>query len=434
MTTEMEQDVSPERAMQHVRAYCRQVFQQRDEAYRKRLSGPRKTAFDLLRLMRPVWHPLKRLYKAYTLTAELGDKVAADSGVSKGRQFVQQAVLYLQHGVRPDDYYQYMLYRGDMRRHADTFIYHHQMDALMNTLAENISAEDAKILQDKVRFWRHCKEHDLATIPVYATIDGENIEWLETNAEWQLPPHDLFSKPADWGQGFGIKSWRHVEGSTYRDEDGIILDGNALLERLRDQSLEIRRRVILQPLVENAVELSVLVGSNALCSGRIVTIREPGKEAEFLTAMLGLPAGNIGGSNFSDGALGAPINEETGRLGRARFKRLSKVMESYEKHPNSGERIEGFTLPRWKEAVNLAIAAHESFPRIAFVGWDVAFAKNGPVLIEGNSGFGSNSIQVTQGVPLGKSRLPTYHLWHTQATPGSRDSQLAIPSFDGRVI
>jgi hypothetical protein len=102
-------------------------------------------------------------------------------------------------------------------------------------------------------------------------------------------------------------------------------------------------------------------------------------------------------------------------------------MKSYEKHPNSGERIEGFALPSWKDAVNLAIAAHESFPRIAFVGWDVAFTENGPTLIEGNAGFGSTSPQVTHGVPLGKSKLPFYHLWYAQVASSDSGPSSSIP-------
>lgn len=313
-----------------------------------------------------------------------------------------------------------------MRRKAGAFIYHHQMDALMNTLAEDISAEDAEILRDKVHFWCHCKEHELATIPIYAIIDGKNIEWLETGLGGSLPSRDLFSKPADWGQGFGIKTWEHVEGCTYRDEDDTHVDGETLLERLKAQSLKIDRRIILQPHLKNATALDALVGSNALCSARIITIRKPNGKADYLIAMMGLPSENGGGSNFSGGALGAPIDGETGILGKARFKSLSEVMESYERHPDSAERIQGFRLPDWNKAVNLAVAAHDSFPDIAFIGWDVAFTNKGPTLIEGNAGFGAASPQVTHREPLGESKLPVYHRWHTQT--------VGFPADRGRLV
>ena len=426
MTEVRDEKIPSERAMRHVRAYCNEVSWQPDKVYGRTLSTRERVMYYLLRLVRPLWHPLKRLGEAYRMTKEVGPTVEEKTGVSKGRQFIQQIALYLQHAVRPKDYYQYRLYQDDMRHQADKFIYHHQMDVLMNALAEDISAGDAEILQDKVRFWRHCREHELATIPIYAVVDSHTVEWVDAPSGDSLPPHNLFSKPADWGQGLGIKMWEHIEDATYLGEDGTHVKGGALLKSLKEQSFKIDRRIILQPHLKNASKIEALVQSDALCSARIITIRKPDGKAELLIARAGLPAGNGGGSNFSGGALGAPVDGETGELGKARFKRLSKVMELYEKHPSSGRRIEGFRLPDWNEAVNLAIAAHESFRRIAFVGWDIAFTKDGPVLIEGNVGFGSTSPQVTHGKPLGKSQLPIYHLWHTMVKSGDAKNRVRV--------
>lgn len=414
MTEVRDEKIPSERAMRHVRAYCNEVSWQPDKVYGRKLSTRERVMYYLLRLVRPLWHPLKRLGEAYRLTAEVGPTIEEKSGVPKARQFVQQMTLYLRHAVRPKDYYQYMLYRKDMRREAGMFIYHVQMARLMNTLAEDISSRDAEIIRDKVRFWHHCQESDLATIPIYAVVDGQNTRWLDLNINGCFPTCNLFSKPADWGQGLGIKTWEHVEASTYRDAKGAQISSDVLIERLQAQSQKLQRRIIVQPQVKNSADLEQLVGSSSLCSARIITIRKPQGKAEFLIAMAGLPAGKGNGSNFSSGALGAPVDGTSGALGKARYKQLSRVIESYERHPSTGRLIAGFKLPDWDEAVNLAVAAHESFPRIAFVGWDVAFTNYGPVLIEGNVGFGANSPQVTHGLPLGKTRLPVYHQRHVQ--------------------
>jgi hypothetical protein len=407
--------ISPERAMRHVRAYCNAVSWQPDKVYGRTLSTRERVMYYLLRLVRPVWHPLKRLGEAFRLTAEVGPTVKEKAGVPKARQFVQQLALYVRHGVRPKDYYQYMLYRKDMRREAGMFIYHVQMSRLMNTLAEDISSGDAEIIRDKVRFWRHCQENDLATIPIYAIVDGQNTRWLDPNMRGCLPARDLFSKPADWGQGLGLKKWRWTANSVYVSSEGDRVTGGGLIERLQDQSRKINRRIIVQPQISNSSDLERLVGSSALCSARVITIRDPQGRTEFLIAVAGIPVENGRGSNFSTGALGAPIDGTSGTLGKARYKPASQVMESYERHPDTGESIEGFKLPDWDSVVHLTLAAHESFPRIAFVGWDVAFTSHGPVLIEGNVGFGANALQIVHGEPLGKSKLPLFHELHARS-------------------
>ena len=54
-------------------------------------------------------------------------------------------------------------------------------------------------------------------------------------------------------------------------------------------------------------------------------------------------------------------------------------------HPVTKEKIVGFNIPMFKEAVELVKEAAKVVPEVAYVGWDVAISDNGPVIIEGNS-------------------------------------------------
>ena len=56
----------------------------------------------------------------------------------------------------------------------------------------------------------------------------------------------------------------------------------------------------------------------------------------------------------------------------------------YTKHPISGEKIVGFKVPMFKEAVELVKECSKIVPEIAYVGWDVAISEEGPVIVEGN--------------------------------------------------
>jgi glutathione synthase/RimK-type ligase-like ATP-grasp enzyme len=91
-------------------------------------------------------------------------------------------------------------------------------------------------------------------------------------------------------------------------------------------------------------------------------------------------------------------------------------------HPMTGERIEGFQLPFWKESVELALRAHETLPTIALVGWDIALTAEGPVIIEGNSTPGAKSPQITHKKPWGATDFPELYIANMEfATRSSHD-------------
>ena len=56
----------------------------------------------------------------------------------------------------------------------------------------------------------------------------------------------------------------------------------------------------------------------------------------------------------------------------------------YAKHPISQVDIVGFRVPMFQEAVNMVKECAKVIPEVAYVGWDVAISKNGPVIVEGN--------------------------------------------------
>lgn len=53
-------------------------------------------------------------------------------------------------------------------------------------------------------------------------------------------------------------------------------------------------------------------------------------------------------------------------------------------HPDSGQPLTGIVVPFFRELRELVIGAHSMFPELRSVGWDVAIAVDGPVIVEGN--------------------------------------------------
>lgn len=57
----------------------------------------------------------------------------------------------------------------------------------------------------------------------------------------------------------------------------------------------------------------------------------------------------------------------------------------FEAHPVTGKRFADVRIPQVREAFDLCLRAALEVPQVRYVGWDVAFSTNGPVLIEGNA-------------------------------------------------
>lgn len=57
----------------------------------------------------------------------------------------------------------------------------------------------------------------------------------------------------------------------------------------------------------------------------------------------------------------------------------------YVVHPDTGMPIVGFTIPHWKEALDLAVELAGVVTESVFTGWDLAYTDSGWVMVEGNS-------------------------------------------------
>ena len=88
--------------------------------------------------------------------------------------------------------------------------------------------------------------------------------------------------------------------------------------------------------------------------------------------------GNV--DNFSSGGMYTFVDNEGVVIAPA----IDKKDDVYEIHPISKEKIVGFKVPMFDEAKELVCNAAKEVPEVAYVGWDVAITKEGPVLIEGN--------------------------------------------------
>jgi hypothetical protein len=85
-------------------------------------------------------------------------------------------------------------------------------------------------------------------------------------------------------------------------------------------------------------------------------------------------------------------------------------------------------LPDWEQTLTLSQTAHALFPGYVFLGWDIALTTQGPLLLEGNSGWDVMTVQKPQHTPLAHTRFAAIcSMWILEsAGPSPIDSQVSI--------
>ena len=145
--------------------------------------------------------------------------------------------------------------------------------------------------------------------------------------------------------------------------------------------------------------------SGSVNTVRVMTIRSEG-EPHILFAGLRIGNSDRPVDNINAGGMFAPVDKETGRL---TCDAIDKECKVYSAHPKTGCPIVGFQIPYWQEAKQMCLEAAKVIPQMGYVGWDVAFTAEGPLLIEGNDMPGHDILpQMPIHTPDNLGYLPEY--------------------------
>lgn len=353
-------------------------------------------------------------------TRRFGKSIARATGVSQGRQRLQQLSLAFFQGISPKSYYLFQLYFPDNRKRAQLYLHRYETKgsaALYRTISKGCRSGH-RLLNDKHAFHRHCVQNSLPTAPVHMIIGAGPSDPEKSEAE--LPACDLFIKPSAGRGGKGTQIWRYRGDRLYESTEGQSLEGNALLAQLRRDSAD--AALLVQTRLENHPDLKGLCGE-VFSTARIMTVLNETFEPEVTTAVFRMANGSAVVDNIHRGGLAAAVDLESGTLGGALS--LGPDAMRVDRHPTSAIDITGFKLPLWDQAKSLAIRTHKTMPGdpTVVVGWDIGFTKDGPVLVEGNSGPCVHLLQRGLGAPLGGTRfskLIAFHLARVQTDAGQQ--------------
>jgi len=156
-----------------------------------------------------------------------------------------------------------------------------------------------------------------------------------------------------------------------------------------------------------------LVGDTVSCV-RIIVALGAGSHPEVVLAFWKIGRERNITDNFCMGESGnllAWIDVGSGRVERVITGLWPEGVEC-EQHPDTGARLPGSALPDWSAALSLCREAARHFPGLRLQHWDVAFATEGPVLMELNT-------EADLGVPqyLGRKAFVSKQIHELIASP-----------------
>ncbi len=383
------------------RSYARYVWQMNS----RQVAG-RVLLYGLL------W-PIPFAYLSWKHTSKLGARVKAATGKGHARQVWEQLQVALRYSISPKKYYVFELFRPERYRNSAGYLARYELKGGLHTFLESrIEDPTRRILNDKAAFFRHCLDHQIATMPTFLCVHGDGSTERLSDFSGTLPACDLFAKPLKGRGGRGCERWLHQSDGSYLGQDGERLSAAELLRHFMDRS-KLSPMLVQEALRPHADlrDLSV----NVLTSCRMMTVKDEAGRFEATHAVFKSSTKEEAiVDNFHKGGIVSRVEMTSGALGPASDAGVGRPCIWYEAHPLTGARIGGRILPQWRETVALVEQAHAAFPDRIVVGWDVAITERGPMIIEGNVQSGCDMIQRTHELPAGIGRLAECYAFHVE--------------------
>lgn len=288
--------------------------------------------------------------------------------------------LALTHNVQPVDFWLNRLWEPEKLSQIDNYIFWSENIAVLNALNQRagLTANTPTPISDKALFADFCKDTDIPTVPIFFAQHPNDALPAD------LPTEDLFLKPATGRSGKRLQRWTYNPDGTYQKGDQV-LNSRELARHIHAMARG-NVTMLVQPALKSPPELSPHIGDAPIVL-RIVTGRHPSGQTDLVDAMAVCPRA---GSDRSQGGSFGLVDIATGKI-------LENTPGIF---PPDARDLSDLTIPNWTHAHTICQRAHAHLKNFAFIGWDVAITAQGPVLLEGNSGWGILHFQALRQSPM----------------------------------
>ena len=197
-------------------------------------------------------------------------------------------------------------------------------------------------------------------------------------------PFPVFIKPIHGSYGGGtwlLKSY-NAEARQFTDAQGKSVPLQDLIDScMKPQYVG----MLFQRCLEPHDLMRQWMGDTTSCARVVVILTDEGPHMH-MAALKIARAKNIN-DNFHMGKTGnllGAVNVQTGEIERV-ITGFWPDGKSLTHHPDTNQLLIGAALPGWAEALAMCRSAALCFPGLAIQNWDIAFCREGPVLMEVNT-------------------------------------------------
>lgn len=319
-----------------------------------------------------------------------GPAVSAEEGLSLPLQGRRLLALSLGWGIPPADVYRFRLYRKPAV--APDYIYDLELVAYHRLRSPGPAAAQARqCLQDKPR-----SATALAAlgVPVAQTLDCVARDSPGTLAPLLGEGQYWFCKTRSGHAGLGAFTVRRTqEGLRGQGFQGRRLDSTEAVEQAWRELLALDDALI-QPRLDNHPLLQPLSASDDAITLRLIT-HGPDAALPPSYAALEIPAPRSSETS-PPGYVILPLDPRSGRLLPLDPLALPEAVRRSQAEV-CARLPPDFQLPCWEELLRFSCLAHGLWPGLWGIAWDWVITAQGPVLLEGNSGFGLATPQLVGG-------------------------------------
>jgi hypothetical protein len=159
------------------------------------------------------------------------------------------------------------------------------------------------------------------------------------------------------------------------------MDGSLSPEKIYQEIMSAPRGVLEGWIVQHEALNRFYAG--AVHTVRMHTIHDgSGKDIKVFGSNISIAYdGEVANTHYMS-TLCALVDDATGVITTDGLQRDTN--KTYVEIPNTHVKFQGFQLPDWDKTLQLVKMAAAAIPEIQFIGWDVAFTPEGPVICEGN--------------------------------------------------
>lgn len=338
-----------------------------------------------------LWIGFRAWWSTWLVLRRLGPEVKAKEGLSIFRQARIALVLALGWCIPPAAVYRFRLYRQPQT--ALQFVFDHETQGFhrYNSQHLGLSSRSLRLLQDKTEQTTYLVAHGIPFAQILATVPRGGIQGLEC---WLQPDIPLFLKTRSGSRAEGaFTACLTTTGLRGQTLNGVPLGSSQDVKQAWRKLLALDDALVQKQLRNHPQLAAMAIGDDVVTLRFISRLGDHGLAC--WGAILEIPVEHRIHDKQPLYVL-VPVSFQTG---------VAEVHRDIICTPHVQNHIDAIetrlsrigVLPYWLEIQQHSFAAHQLFPDVYSIAWDWVITPEGPVLLEGNFGWGTGPLQVSGG-------------------------------------